>query len=86
MSSRSGVSAVVVAAPEAWRAEVLAKAALIAGPRAGLDLLERAGVTAWMVDDGGELIRSGPGVAGDVTGEDAAPGFERTLLGTVAGP
>ncbi len=43
------IAAVVVAASEAWWAEGLAKAALIAGVDAGRALLERHGVTAWIV-------------------------------------
>ena len=54
--SRSGVSAVVVVAAEAWRAEVLAKAALIAGPCRGMEMLVASGVTAWMLDDDGAVI------------------------------
>ena len=49
--STSGVATVVVAAAEAWWAEVLAKAALLAGPVAGQDLLDRHGVRGWIVDE-----------------------------------
>lgn len=48
--SASGLSAVVVAASEAWWAEVLAKAALVAGRMEGVTLLDEHHVTGWMVD------------------------------------
>ena len=51
--SRSGLETVVVAAAEAWWAESLAKAALLAGPTAGRRLLDRHGVTGWLVEAGG---------------------------------
>jgi thiamine biosynthesis lipoprotein len=46
-----GVAAVVVTADEAWWAESLAKAALVAGPRGGVALLEHHGVAGWVIDD-----------------------------------
>ena len=49
--SSSPVVAVAVAAASAARAEGLAKAALLAGPDAGLELLGDAGITAWMLVD-----------------------------------
>ena len=49
--ARTGVVAVVVADAQAWRAEVLAKAALVAGVDAGRALLERHGVEAWIVSE-----------------------------------
>ena len=49
--SRSGVETVVVAAAEAWWAEVLAKSALLAGPFAGRRLLDRHGVQGWLIED-----------------------------------
>ena len=51
--ARRGVAAVVAQADEAWWAEGVAKAALIAGVGAGIDLLERLGVAAVVVDDDG---------------------------------
>ena len=48
--STSGVATVVVAAAEAWWAEVLAKAALLAGPTEGQALLDRHGVRGWIVE------------------------------------
>ena len=49
--STSGIATVVVAAAETWWAEVLAKAALLAGPVAGQELLDRHGVRGWIVDE-----------------------------------
>ena len=49
----TGVLAVIAMAAEAWYAEGVAKAALIAGPDAGRVLMERAGVDGWLVDDQG---------------------------------
>jgi len=48
-----GVVAVVAQADEAWWAEGLAKAALVAGVGAGLELLERLGVAAMVFDTAG---------------------------------
>jgi thiamine biosynthesis lipoprotein len=47
----SGVAAVTVVAGEAWRAEVLAKAAFLAGVEEGLKLLAAAGATGGIVAD-----------------------------------
>ncbi len=47
--AEAGVDAAVVAAAEAWWAEALAKAALVAGPVEGRQLLERHGATGWIV-------------------------------------
>jgi thiamine biosynthesis lipoprotein len=49
--SASGVASVTVVAAEAWRAEVLAKAAFLAGVDEGLELLSAAGVTGGIVGD-----------------------------------
>jgi thiamine biosynthesis lipoprotein len=49
--AQTGVTAVVVQADEAWWAEGIAKAALVAGVEDGIDLLERLGVAAVVVDD-----------------------------------
>lgn len=49
-----GVTAVVAQAETAWWAEGVAKAALVAGVESGLELLERLGVAALMVDARGE--------------------------------
>jgi thiamine biosynthesis lipoprotein len=48
-----GVVAVVAQADEAWWAEGVAKAALVAGVDAGLELLERLGVAATVFDTSG---------------------------------
>jgi hypothetical protein len=40
----------------AWRAEVLAKAAFVAGLDDGLTLVERAGATGLFVTDGGDVV------------------------------
>jgi thiamine biosynthesis lipoprotein len=53
--SRSGVTCAVVSAREAWRAEVFAKAALLAGPLDGVVLLEQAGVDGWLLDEAGAV-------------------------------
>jgi thiamine biosynthesis lipoprotein len=53
--ARSGVSAVVAQADEAWWAEGVAKAALVAGTDDGIDLLERLGIAAVVVEDDGSI-------------------------------
>jgi FAD:protein FMN transferase len=50
-AAHTGVAAVVVTGPEAWLAEVVAKAALIAGPDDGVALIERVNLDGWMVLD-----------------------------------
>ncbi len=50
-----GLASVTVVAGETWRAEVLAKAALIAGPVEGARLVVDAGVTGLLVHDDGEV-------------------------------
>ncbi len=52
-SSNSGVECVVVTVREAWRAETLAKAALLAGPADGVAMLERAGADGWLLGRSG---------------------------------
>jgi thiamine biosynthesis lipoprotein len=54
------VAAVTVVAREGWRAEVLAKAAFVAGVHEGPALLERAGA-AGAVFDGGGTLHPSPG-------------------------
>jgi thiamine biosynthesis lipoprotein len=51
----SGLAGVTVLAARAWWAEVLAKAAFVAGPVAGPELLARHGVTGWCTDDTGAV-------------------------------
>jgi thiamine biosynthesis lipoprotein len=53
--SRSGVASTTVVAAETWWAEVLAKAALIAGVDDGLALLERERVDGVLVTDAGTV-------------------------------
>ena len=54
-SATTGVAAVTVLTGDAWRAEVLAKAALLAGVDDGIDLLASARATGLLVDDGGRV-------------------------------
>ncbi len=58
----AGVTAVVVTDRVAWRAEVLAKAALLAGPSAGLALLQGARVDGWLLLDDA-TVQTTPDVA-----------------------
>ena len=51
LPARTGLAAVVVAAPTCAAAEVLAKAAFVAGPDAGRALLDRFAVDAWFATD-----------------------------------
>ncbi len=77
--SRSGVVSVVVAAAEAWWAESLAKAALLAGERLGGALLAGAGATGWLHLDDGSVTS-----VGSVT--DVAARGRRTLPTREPGP
>ena len=52
----SGLASVTVVAGEAWRAEVLAKAAFVAGPDAASALVVGAGATGLLVTDDGEVV------------------------------
>jgi thiamine biosynthesis lipoprotein len=52
----TGVASVTVVAAEAWRAEVLAKAAFLAGVDEGLELLSSAGVTGAIVRDDHRVV------------------------------
>jgi thiamine biosynthesis lipoprotein len=54
--AESGLASVTVVDGEAWRAEVLAKAAFVAGVDAGAALVADAGATGLMVTDGGEVV------------------------------
>jgi thiamine biosynthesis lipoprotein len=49
------VESAVVTAPSAWQADVLATAAIIAGARDGVALLERAGVDGWLFGRDGHM-------------------------------
>jgi len=57
--SQSGLASVTVIAAHAAWGEVHAKAALIAGAQEGAALIERAGLSAMFVADGGETIPVG---------------------------
>jgi thiamine biosynthesis lipoprotein ApbE len=50
------VASVTVVAGEAWRAEVLAKAAFVAGVDDGRALVEGAGATGLFVTDDGDVV------------------------------
>ena len=52
-ASNSEVLCAVVTEREAWRAETLAKAALLAGVDAGIALIERAGADGWLLCEDG---------------------------------
>lgn len=54
----SGLATVTVIAGDAWWAEVLAKAAFVAGPVAGVRLLEQSGVEGLLVADDGTVIET----------------------------
>ena len=54
----TGVAAVVVLDGTAARAEAFAKAALVAGPPAGLELLDRADLVAWLHLDDRSVLTS----------------------------
>ncbi len=54
--SRSGLRAVTVVAAEAAWAEIYAKAALVAGPSQGLDLLQGANLAGLLMTEGGRLL------------------------------
>ena len=52
----SGVASVTVIAGDAWCAEVLAKAAFLAGPVEGGQLVTDAGATGLLVTDDGAVL------------------------------
>ena len=54
-SAHTGLASVTVVAGSTWWAEVLAKAAFIAGPDEGADLITEAGVTGVFVHDDGRV-------------------------------
>jgi len=54
--AESGLASVTVVAGEAWRAEVLAKAAFVAGRADGRALIERSGATGLLVTDDGDVV------------------------------
>jgi thiamine biosynthesis lipoprotein len=52
----SGLASVTVIAGDAWRAEVLAKAAFVAGLDEGRRIVEASGATGLLVSDDGEVV------------------------------
>jgi thiamine biosynthesis lipoprotein len=60
-SARTGIAAVVATATDAWRAEGVAKAVVIAGAGAGLALAAEAGVRAWLFSDEGRVFETEAG-------------------------
>ncbi len=56
LPAETGVASVTVVAGEAWRAEVLAKAAFVAGLDDGRALVEEAGATGLLVTDDGAVV------------------------------
>ena len=57
--ARTGLAAATVVAAEGWQAEVMAKAAFLAGMPEGLRLLDTTGTDGLLVDDQGSLHPSG---------------------------
>lgn len=58
-SAESGLAGVTVIAGRAWWAEVLAKAAFVAGPEEGAALVAAQGASAYLVDDDGTVRVAG---------------------------
>ncbi|MGE0877755.1 MAG: FAD:protein FMN transferase [Acidimicrobiia bacterium] len=54
-SASGGLTAVITAGTEAWWAEGIAKAALIAGPTEGADLIRRHALQGWLAYDDGRI-------------------------------
>ena len=59
-SACSPIVAVVATAADAWWAEGIAKAVMIAGPAEGVGLARRAAVRAWLYLDDGQVIATEP--------------------------
>ncbi len=55
----SGVAGVTVVAAQGWRAEVLAKAAFLAGPDDGPTLIAESGAAGLVVADDGSVYPAG---------------------------
>jgi thiamine biosynthesis lipoprotein len=53
--ARSGLASVTIVAGDAWKAEVLAKAAFVAGARDGAEIVSAAGSTGLLVHDDGRV-------------------------------
>ncbi len=60
--ARRGVVSAVATAPDAWQADVIAKATLIAGVDDGMALLARCGFDGWLFCADGEILTT-PAVA-----------------------
>ncbi len=60
LPARSGLRSVTVLAADAMWAEVLAKAAFVAGPAEGAALLARSGAAGILVTEDGRVHRAGP--------------------------
>ncbi len=63
-SARRGVAAVVARAPDAWWAEGIAKAIVVAGSEAGADLARANKVHAWLFLDDGQVVEVGDETTG----------------------
>ena len=61
-SARRGVAAVVARATDAWWAEGIAKAIVVAGPEAGAELARANHVHAWLFLDDGQVVESGENI------------------------
>ncbi len=59
-SARTGVVAVVAQARDAWWAEGIAKAVVVAGAETGRELAESSAVRAWIFLDDGQMLETGP--------------------------
>jgi thiamine biosynthesis lipoprotein len=57
-SARTGVTAVVAAAPDAWWAEGIAKSIIVSGETRGLALARVAGVRAWIFGDDARMVEA----------------------------
>jgi thiamine biosynthesis lipoprotein len=57
---RSGLAGVTVIAARGWWAEVMAKAAFVAGPGAGAAMLAASALSGYLVDDDGYVHAAGP--------------------------
>jgi thiamine biosynthesis lipoprotein len=62
-SARSGLAGTAVIARRAWWAEVVAKAAFVAGPEAGCDCIERHSASGYLFADDGTVHEAGSAAA-----------------------
>jgi len=58
-SAATGIAGVTVVAAQGWRAEVLAKAAFLAGPDVGPALIAESGAAGLVIADDGSVYRAG---------------------------